>query len=129
MYRETIEHPWSIPEDIKAGAIWKAAAIGDDSGASRRLHFKPPKPVRLGSASTADLVAQLENRNAWQRETAHRLLFKRQDQSAVEPLRKLLNAVPIPLADCTPCGVSTGLGALSDGDLLAGPIRPDRPRP
>jgi putative membrane-bound dehydrogenase-like protein len=120
MYRETIEHPWSIPEDIKAaldlesgrdrGRLWRLAPPG----------FKSPKLLRLGSASTAELVAQLENRNAWHRETAHRLLFERQDQSAVEPLRKLLERSASPLARLHALWSLEGLGALSDSDLLRG---------
>ena len=36
-----------------------------------------------------ELVATLENPNAWWRETAQRLLYLRQDRSAVTPLREL----------------------------------------
>ena len=35
-------------------------------------------PPQLGKATTAQLVATLENKNAWHRETAARLLFERQ---------------------------------------------------
>lgn len=120
MYRETIEHPWSIPEDIKAaldlesgrdrGRLWRLAPHG----------FKPAAPARLADASTAELVAQLENRNAWHRETAHRLLFGRQDRSAVPLLRKLLAGSKEPLARLHALWSLEGLGTLSDEDILAG---------
>ena len=57
MYRETIEHPWSIPDDIKAFLDLES---GRDRGRLYRLAppgFQIPKPPRLGSASTAELVA------------------------------------------------------------------------
>jgi hypothetical protein len=83
MYRENIEHPWSIPDDIHAAVDLES---GRDRGRIWRLtppNFKPPKPPRLGDATTVELVATLENPNSWWRETAQRLLFERQDPSAV----------------------------------------------
>ena len=92
MYRETIEHPWSIPDDIRARLDLES---GRDRGRIYRLTppgFKVPKAPRLGSASIAELVATLENPSSWWRETAQRLLFERQDQAAVAPLRALLES-------------------------------------
>ena len=98
MYREVIEHPWSIPDDIKArlnlqsgndrGRIWRLAPPG----------YKVPTPPRLSKATTAELVAQLENENGWWRETAQRLLLERRDAAAIEPLRKLLCGSKLPQA-------------------------------
>src|SRR5262249_36434438 len=61
MYREVVEHPWSIPDDIKAhldldsgrdrGRIWRLTPPG----------FKSPAQPRLGKATTAELVLPLEN--------------------------------------------------------------------
>ncbi|MFN0051097.1 MAG: PVC-type heme-binding CxxCH protein [Planctomycetales bacterium] len=90
MYRETIEHPWSIPDDIKARLDLES---GRDRGRIYRLtppRFRPVAPPRLGAASASQLVATLENPNSWWRDTAHRLLYERQDQAAVPPLRALL---------------------------------------
>lgn len=59
MYRENIEHPWSIPDDIHAAVDLEA---GRDMGRIWRLtppDFKPVKPPRLVSASSAELVAFL----------------------------------------------------------------------
>jgi putative membrane-bound dehydrogenase-like protein len=90
MYRETIEHPWSIPDDIKAqldlesgrdrGRIYRLAPIG----------FQPPKTPRLGKITTRELVALLTHADSWWRETAHRLLLEQQDRSAVAALRQRL---------------------------------------
>ena len=101
MYREVIEHPWSIPDDIHTavdllrgrdkGRIWRLApksgeAAPATSSQARELRHTP----KLSSASTKDLVALLDHTNAWHRETAQRLLFERQDKAALEPLRELV---------------------------------------
>ena len=127
MYRETIEHPWSIPDDIKKALDLES---GRDRGRIYRLTppgFTLAKPPRLGSASVAELVAALENPNAWWRETASRLIYERQDRSYVDPLRTLLRRRT---AD-PPTGPPTaslarlhalwslhGLSALGEDDLL-----------
>ncbi|MEX0711295.1 MAG: PVC-type heme-binding CxxCH protein [Pirellulales bacterium] len=90
MYRETIEHPWSIPDDIKEQLDLES---GRDRGRIYRLTppgFQPPPRPRLGQADIAELVACLENPSAWWRETAQRLLYERQDASAAPLLRELL---------------------------------------
>lgn len=118
MYRETIEHPWSIPDDIHARLD---LLQGRDRGRIYRLTppgFKAPKPPRLGAASTAELVATLENPNGWWRDTAQRLLFERQDQSAVAPLRALLEKSGRDLARLHALHALDGLSALRDEDLL-----------
>ncbi len=90
MYREVIEHPWSIPESIKQfidlnsgndrGRIYRAALNG----------FKQPAQPALGKATTKELVATLENPNGWHRDTASRLLYERQDATATPSLIALL---------------------------------------
>jgi putative membrane-bound dehydrogenase-like protein len=132
MYRETIEHPWSIPNDIKARLDLES---GRDRGRIYRLAppgFRPGLAPRLGSATTEQLVGHLQNPNSWWRETAHRLLFERQDPAAVPPLRKLLadgkDGVVIDpvtgrdvkaLARLHALWSLDGLKALEEGDLLA----------
>jgi hypothetical protein len=91
MYRETIEHPWSIPDDIKARLDLRS---GHDRGRIYRLAppgFIAPSPPRLGEASTAELVEHLANPNCWWRDTAHRLIFERQDTTIVPRLRELVH--------------------------------------
>ena len=101
MYREVIEHPWSIPDDIHAavdllrgrdrGRIWRLAprigvSLSDGSAKSLTLRVTP----KLSAASTPELVALLDHPNAWHRETAQRLLFEQQDKAAVDPLRAMV---------------------------------------
>ncbi len=90
MYREVIEHPWSIPESIKQHIDLNS---GSDRGRIWRIvpeNFKQPKPVQLSKATTVELVKLLEHPNGWHRETAARLLYERQDKAAVAMLEKLL---------------------------------------
>ena len=89
MYREVIEHPWSIPDDIHAALD---LLRGRDRGRIFRLAprgFRTSATPKLSQASTADLVGLLDHANGWHRDTAARLLFERQDQTAVEPLRRM----------------------------------------
>ncbi|MCA9134079.1 MAG: HEAT repeat domain-containing protein, partial [Planctomycetales bacterium] len=77
---------------------------------------KPPVP-RLGEATVAELVAELENPNSWWRETAHRLLFERQDSSAAPGLRRLLRDSESPQARLHALWSLEGLQVLADADL------------
>ncbi|MFO0948625.1 MAG: PVC-type heme-binding CxxCH protein [Planctomycetota bacterium] len=120
MYRETIEHPASIPDDIKSHLDLES---GRDRGRIYRLTppgFQPPPPPRLGKATTEELVAALENPNGWWRDTAHRLLYERQDAAAEQPLRALLAKSSFPLARLHALWSLEGLGKLSEPDILAG---------
>jgi putative membrane-bound dehydrogenase-like protein len=90
MYREVIEHPWSLPETIKQhldltsgrdrGRIWRITPDG----------FKTKPPPQLGAASIEELVATLSHPNGWHRDTATRLLWEKRDASATAPLIRLL---------------------------------------
>jgi putative membrane-bound dehydrogenase-like protein len=127
MYRETIEHPWSIPDDIKQGLDLES---GRDRGRIYRIAppgFRPTARPHLGSAGPSDLVAALENPNAWWRDTAHRLIFERQDPRTVELLRALLRSrksdppagpPAASLARLHAMWSLQGLGFLSHEDLL-----------
>ncbi len=98
MYRETIEHPWSLPPELKSKLDLNS---GNDRGRIYRIvpvGFKQPKPVRLGNASAADLVKTLEHTNGWHRDTASRLIFERQDTNTVAALRELVRGSSFHLA-------------------------------
>src|SRR6266516_1955575 len=120
MYRENIEHPWSIPDDIHAAVDLES---GRERGRIWRLtppNFAPPKGLRLGHATTVELVATLENPNSWWRETAQRLLFERHDQSAVSALRKMVKRGQTPQARLHALWTLAGLNSLTDEDMLVG---------
>src|SRR5207247_161745 len=120
MYRENIEHPWSIPDDIHAAVDLES---GRERGRLWRLtppNFTPRKPPRLGHATTVELVATLENPNSCWRETAQRLLFERQDKSAVPALRKMVKRGRTSQARLHALWSLAGLNSLNDEDVLAG---------
>ncbi|QDU80621.1 Cytochrome c [Polystyrenella longa] len=131
MYRETIEHPWSIPDDIKAhldlesgrdrGRIYRLAPPSYPEG--HQVHRRP----HLGSATISELVAELENPNSWWRETAHRLIYERQDQAAVDPLRNILNQSENPIAKVHALWSLNGLGALEFDDVVQA-LKDESPR-
>ena len=80
MYRETIEHPWSIPDSIKKhldlysgsdrGRIWRVVRQG--------FRARPGEPS--SGSSLESLVKRLQSGNGWQRDTAMRLLLERREK-------------------------------------------------
>lgn len=81
MYREVIEHPWSLPPEIKK---YLDLNSGNDRGRIYRITpdgFKPSRPPRFSEVTNAELVALLDHGNGWHRDTAARILFERQDRS------------------------------------------------
>lgn len=120
MYRETIEHPWSIPDDIKARLDLES---GRDRGRIYRLApagFQPPKPLTLGQATTDELVRHLANTKSWWRDTAHRQLLERNDKAAVPLLREIVQRSEAPVARLHALHLLASFQSLEESDLLAG---------
>lgn len=116
MYREFIEHPWSIPDDIHARLDLTS---GRDRGRIYRLAppgFQLPPQPKLSQATTAELVATLGHAGSWWRETAQRLLVERGDRSAVHALRQHLVSSNA-LAALHSLWVLAGMEALRESDL------------
>jgi putative membrane-bound dehydrogenase-like protein len=66
---------------------------GRDQGRIYRIAppgFRYVPTPQLSRVSTPELVAALRRRDAWYRDTAHRLIHERQDPAAIGPLRRLL---------------------------------------
>ncbi len=96
MYREILEHPWSIPEEIK-----KHLDLNQGNDRGRIYRIAPTTPtwqrrasVALGGATSAELVATLGHPNGWHRDTATRLLYERQDKAIVPSLRAWVASQP-----------------------------------
>lgn len=129
MYRETIEHPWSIPEGLKRhldldsgrerGRLWRLAPTGlDATAATRRVRdFADPTPARL--------VALLDHPNGWHRETAARLLHPRRIPATAALLREGFSSVPTALGRLHRLHVLAGLGALDPDTVRAAFNDPD----
>ena len=118
MYRETIEHPWSLPDNIKKFLDLNS---GNDRGRIYRIvpdGFKQPKLPRLDKATTAELVALLEHPNGWHRDTASRLLYERQDYSALPALDELAANSKSALGRIHALYALDGLGGLMTHDVI-----------
>lgn len=95
-YREVIETPLSLPDDIKKkynlqsrerGRIWRIV----------RENAPQSPAVKMSKATNLELVEQFSSANAWRRLTAQRLLIERQprqDKELVQKLEQLATATP-----------------------------------
>ena len=91
-YRQHIETPVSIPDDLKADMDFMA---GSDMG---RIYRVLPNnstyknvSVNLKDASSLKLLDYLSHTNGWYRTQAQRLLLERQDKSIVPMINKIFN--------------------------------------
>lgn len=119
MHREVIEHPWSIPDEIKKHIDLNS---GNDMG--RIFRIVPDKfdsrrgtKVNLADASTEELVKTLGHSNGWHRDTAQRLLYERNDKAAVPMLEKLISGDNA-LAKLHALGALDGAGSLGESAVL-----------
>ena len=93
MYREVIEHPWSVPDEIKQHLDLNS---GNDRGRIYRIVPDKQRPERIGQKVTIgqislnELVETLGHTNGWQRDTASRLLYERQNLASVPLLKNVL---------------------------------------
>ncbi|MHC4994902.1 MAG: PVC-type heme-binding CxxCH protein [Planctomycetota bacterium] len=126
MYREIIENIHTIAPEIKKHLD---SSSGNDRGRLWRLAPKgfEPRPIpRLGDLTTPQLVEELKSPNAWRRETAARLIYQRQDSTAVDPLKRMAADSESPLGRLHAMYALHGLGALTSGVIEA---RLDDPHP
>jgi putative membrane-bound dehydrogenase-like protein len=91
MYRQHIETPMSIPEDLQVGMDFNA---GNKYGRIYRIEPKNAGAYKkvtpdLKNARSANLVTMLTNQNAWWRLQAQRLLLERQDKSVLPAVKAL----------------------------------------
>jgi len=121
MYRAVIEHPEWVPAELKNRPD---LYDGSDRGRIYRIVSKDAKidPSRrgrlnLGKVSAADLVKTIEHPNAWHRETAARLLFERQDKSAVAGLQEIVHSTSKPAARAAALFAFKGLSSIPNKQL------------
>ncbi|HEY3392437.1 MAG TPA: PVC-type heme-binding CxxCH protein [Lacipirellulaceae bacterium] len=120
MYREVIEHPASLPPELKRQLDLTS---GNDRGRIYRIvpaDYRQAPPQSLAAASTAELVKALEHANAWRRITASRLLYERRDAAAPKLLRAGFTMSARPEARIAILYVLSSLEALTEGDVING---------
>jgi putative heme-binding domain-containing protein len=118
LYREILDFSDGIPESIKR---FKDLNRGNDRGRIYRVvpaGFEQPAVPRLGGLSTAELVATLEQPNAWHRETASRLLYARQDKGAIPALARLAEQASSPQGRLHALYSLDGLDALAESSVV-----------
>jgi putative membrane-bound dehydrogenase-like protein len=113
-YREIIETPLSLPEDIQKqynlnsrerGRIWR---IRWEEASGERSHRKPA----LGKATDDELVQELSSLNAWRRLTAQRVLIERKATGVADLLVRRAHTAQTPLARLHALWTLEGLGLL-----------------
>ncbi len=92
MYRQHIETPISIPDDLETDMDFNA---GHDMGRIYRIVPKNAASSKatnwsLKDAKSSELVTMLSNKNQWWRLQAQRLLLERQDRSTIPQVKELL---------------------------------------
>ncbi|MEO6183268.1 MAG: PVC-type heme-binding CxxCH protein [Verrucomicrobiota bacterium] len=118
MQREVIEHPDYIPQKVKEKLNLRG---GENRGRIFRVIPKgglPPTSIKLGRASSKELVGELSSANQWRRVTAQRLLVERQDKAAVPPLKNLAINGQKPLGRLHALWTLHGLGALDESLVI-----------
>ena len=122
-YREVIETPLSLPEDMKKvlplktqdrGRIWRIRPEG------KYVAVEP----KLGKASARELVRHLDDANVWWRMTAQRLLMERRAAEAQEDLHKMAASAKNPAGRVQALASLDGLGLLKDQEIKAALMDP-----
>ena len=111
MYRETIEHPASLPPQLKRQLDLTSAGRGRIYRIVPR-DYQYSKPVSLADATTEQLVNTVDHANMWQRTTALRLLDERHDVAAVDFLRAKVTASKRPEGRIAALHALAGLDSL-----------------
>jgi putative membrane-bound dehydrogenase-like protein len=114
-YRQHIETPVSIPDDLKAEMDFMA---GSDMGRIYRLMpengtYQGVK-VDLKNATGLQLVDYLSHKNGWYRSNSQRLLLERQDKTVVPAVISLFSNSPDARTRLHALYVLEGLGALTE---------------
>ena len=119
-YRMVIEHPeWMSTEAQNSQDLTK----GIDRGRIYRIvpdGNPAPKPIKLGSASSAELVRELANPIIWWRRTAQRLLVDRKAVDAVSYLVRMVHQSPSPVGRLHALWTLEGLGKLQPAEIEVG---------
>ena len=119
MYREVIEHPWSLPPGIKENLDLNS---GYDRGRIYRIvpeGFQPPQTLHFDRLGNAALAEKLNTASGWVRDTVNRILIERQASEAIPQLLAVFKNSPIPAARAAALNLLHSLGALDSSTLVA----------
>ena len=119
VYREVIEHPHSLPPEIKQHLDLNS---GRDRGRLYRVlppDFQHRATPQLRDLPTVALVRLLDHPNAWHRETAARLLYIRQDRSARSELESVAMNSLHAVGRLHALATLEGLGSLAPPAVMA----------
>lgn len=124
MYRQHIETPVSIPDDLETDMDFNA---GNTMGRIYRIVPQSSKGVNvvkpnLKNATTGELVAALSHKNQWWRITAQRLLLERQDKSVIPQVKQLFAESSDPRTRLRALYVLEGMDAL-DADIVKAALK------
>jgi putative membrane-bound dehydrogenase-like protein len=117
MYRQHIETPVSIPDDLKADMDFHA---GNDKGRIYLVFPKGKKKLvnpKMNAMSSAELVLLLAHPGAWWRTQAQRLLIDRKDLSVIPAVREMLASNTDPRFRLRALYTLEGLQALTMADV------------
>lgn len=115
MYRQHIETPVSIPEDLKTDMDFLA---GLDKGRIYKITPKEPAsaasaPVNFAKMSSPDIVKLLSDPNQFYRLQAQRILLERQDNSIIPAVTELFSKSADPRTRLHAIFVLEGLNVLN----------------
>lgn len=99
-----------------------------DSGQIYRIapaNYLPVKTIGLGSLKTRELLALFASTNAWQRDSAARLIYSRNDPDAVPLLTNMLLRANFPLARLLAMNALDAKGVLNAGQVARALKDPD----
>jgi putative membrane-bound dehydrogenase-like protein len=116
-YREVIETPRSLPDDMKQKLVLKSQERGRIWRIVPEGQYQARKP-QMSKISSKELVPLLADPNIWWRLNAQRVLVERQDKSVVPALRNLFSKCDFPLGRAHALWTLHALHALSEEDLL-----------
>ncbi|MFP6752310.1 MAG: PVC-type heme-binding CxxCH protein [Pirellulaceae bacterium] len=120
MYRAVVEHPQWVPAELKDRLDNR---YGDDRGRIYRVvasDWKRKRNESLDAMETRQLVKQLAQPNAWQRDTAARLLLERSGGEDVAELERVVRRSGSALARMHAIWLLDGLQALGEEILVTG---------
>jgi putative membrane-bound dehydrogenase-like protein len=124
MYRQHIETPVSIPDDLETDMDFNA---GNTMGRIYRIVPQSSNGTKwvkpdLKNATGEQLVAALSHKNEWWRITAQRLLLERQDKTVIPQGKKLFAESSDPRTRLRALYVLEGMDAL-DADIVKAALK------